>query len=202
MRNFKSQLTVAMTTVMLGVTATSSLADGHGAAWVLDPALSNISFGSIKNDYFGESHTFGKISGSVAKDGMVTINLGLGSVETNIEIRNERMVAFVFNNAPNATITANIDLAQLDALPIGGSTNIETFGTLSLLGIENELDASFFVMRLSETQVLVDSNGMVTLSTEDAEINDGIDKLQELASLDRITRVSPVSLRMIFNSGS
>ena len=56
-------------------------------------------------------------------------------------------------------------------------------------------------MRLSESQVLVDSNGMVMLSTEDAEIDAGIDKLQELASLDGITRVSPVSLRLVFNSG-
>ena len=93
-------------------------------------------------------------------------------------------------------------MAELDALPVGGSTNIETSSTLNLLGIENELDANFFVMRLSETQVLVDSNGIVMLSTEDAEIDSGIDKLQELAGLDAITRVSPVSLRMIFNSGS
>lgn len=202
MRNFKSLMTAAATTAMLGLTATSSTADGHATAWALDPALSNISFGSIKNDYYGESHTFGSISGSVTDAGEVTLNLGLGSVETNIDIRNERLVEFVFNNAPNATITANIDMAVLDALPVGGSANIETYGTLNLLGIENELDANFFVMRLSETQVLVDSNGMVMLSTEDAEIDRGIDTLQELASLDGITRVSPVSLRLIFNSDS
>jgi len=202
MRNFKTLMTVAATTTLLGFSASSSMADGHAAAWVLDPALSNVSFGSIKNDYLGESHTFRKTSGSVTKDGDVTVNLGLGSVETNIDIRNERLVEFVFNNAPNATITANIDMAELDALPVGGSTNIETSGTLNLLGIENELDANFFVMRLSETQVLVDSNGMVMLSTEDAEIDGGIDTLQELASLDGITRVSPVSLRLIFTSGS
>lgn len=202
MRNFKTLMTATATTIMLGTTAFSNAADSQGAAWVLDPALSDVSFGSIKNDYYGESHSFGKTSGSVSKDGEVTISLGLGSVETNIDIRNERLVEFVFNNAPNATITANIDMAELDALPIGGSTTIETSGTLTLLGIENELDANFFVMRLSETQVLVDSNGMVMLSTEDAEIDAGIDKLQELASLDGITRVSPVSLRMIFNSGS
>ena len=38
------------------------------------------------------------------------------------------------------------------------------------------------------------------LSTEDAGIDQGIDKLQELASLDSITRVSPVSLRLIFET--
>lgn len=198
MRNFKSIITATA----MSVFATSALADGHAKAWVLDPALSNISFGSVKNDYVGESHTFTKTSGDVAADGTVTLEIGLGSVETNIDIRNERLVEFVFDNIPDATITANIDMEALDALPIGGSTRIETYGTLNLLGIENELDADFFVMRLSETQVLVDSDGIIMLSTEDAEIDGGIDKLQELASLDSITRVSPVSLRLIFNAGS
>ncbi len=202
MRKFIATVAAAALVAALGVLASPTLADGHAKGWVLDPELSNISFGSIKNDYVGESHTFGKTSGTVTGDGMVTIALGLGSVQTNIDIRNERMREFVFNNAPNATITAAIDMAALNALPVGGSTNIETEGTLTLLGVENELEASFFVMRLSETQVLVDSNGMVMLSTEDAEIDAGIDTLQELAGLDSITRVSPVSLRLVFNAGS
>jgi len=202
MRNFKTLVTAAATTATLSLAGAPAMADGHANSWVLDPALSNISFGSIKDDYFGESHSFGKTSGNVTADGAVTLELGLGSVETNIDIRNERLVSFIFNNAPNATITADIDMDVLNALPVGGSTTIETYGTLNLLGVENDLDANFFVMRLSETQVLVDSNGMVMLSTEDAGINAGIDKLQELASLDSITRVSPVSLRLIFNVDS
>jgi len=201
MKRVITTVAVAAVTAALGFAASPIRADGHAAGWVLDPALSNISFGSIKNDYVGESHTFTKTSGTVNGEGAVTIELGLGSVETNIDIRNERMVEFIFNNAPNATITAQIDMEELNALPVGGSTNIETEGTLTLLGIENDLEANFFVMRLSESQVLVDSNGMVMLSTEDAEIDAGIDKLQELASLDGITRVSPVSLRLVFNSG-
>ena len=202
MRKFITTVAAAAIVAALGFAATPTIADGHAGGWVLDPELSNISFGSIKNDYVGESHTFGKTSGTVSADGAVTIELGLGSVQTNIDIRNERMVEFVFNNAPNATITAAIDMEALNALPVGGSTTLDTEGTLSLLGVENDLEASFFVMRLSDDQVLVDSNGMVMLSTEDAEIDAGIDKLQELASLDGITRVSPVTLRLIFNAGS
>ncbi|ABG33481.1 YceI family protein [Roseobacter denitrificans] len=200
MHNFKSLIAAVAMAATLGPMGTQALATDMPRSWVLDPALSNVSFGSIKNDYAGESHSFGKTSGTVSEDGTVTIKLGLGSVETNIDIRNERMIEFVFNNAPDATITAQIDMAELKALPIGGSTNINTYGTLSLLGIENELEANFFVMRISETQVLVDTNGMVMLSTEDAEIDAGIDTLQQLADLDGITRVSPVSLRLIFNA--
>ncbi|QUJ75702.1 YceI family protein [Sulfitobacter albidus] len=180
--------------------ATSVLADGHAQGWTLEPTLSNVSFGSIKNDYTGESHTFTKISGAVSAEGMATVTLNLGSVETLIDIRNARMAEFVFRNAPEATITAEIDMSEVNGLAVGEATTLETYGTLALLGVENELDANLFVMRLSEDRVLVSTNGMVMLSTEDAQIDAGIDKLQELASLDSITRVSPVTLRLVFDA--
>ena len=110
------------------------------------------------------------------------------------------MVEHVFANAATATVTAQIDMSELDSLDPGEATSIETEGTLTLLGTETVLDATFFVMRLSETQTLVTTNGMVMLSTEDAGIDAGIDTLQKLASLDSITRVSPVTMRLIFNS--
>ena len=185
----------------LTLVASAAFADGHAKSWVLDKALSNVSFGSIKNDYVGESHSFGDISGSVSGNGQVEISLGLGSVSTNIDIRNERMIEHVFKNAPQAKITAEIDMSELDALKVGEAKTIEAYGTLALLGTDNDLDANFFVMRVAEDQVLVASDGMLMLSTEDAGLDTGIDILQELAGLDSITRVSPVSLRLFFTTG-
>ena len=175
-------------------------ADGHAVAWALDPALSNVSFGSIKNDYVGESHSFGSVSGEVTPQGAVTLTLGLASVNTSIDIRNERMVEHVFRNIPAATITATIDMDVVSSLGVGQATTLETSGALDLLGTVSDLDAMFFVMRLSEDKVLVTTDGMLMLSTEDAGIDAGIDKLQELASLDSITRVSPVTMRLFFDA--
>lgn len=188
--------------VALSALATTSYAEGHAANWKLDPALSNVSFGSIKDDYFGESHTFGEMSGTVTADGTVTITLGLASLETMIDIRNERMMEYLFQNAPSAIIMAEIDMAELTGLAIGEAITIQTFGMLSLIGADTDLDAPFFVMRLSDTQVLVTTNGMLMLSTEDAGFDAGIDKLQELANLDSITRVSPVTMRLVFDAVS
>lgn len=55
-------------------------------------------------------------------------------------------------------------------------------------------------MRLSADKVLVTSDGMIMLATEDTAFDAGIDKLQELASLDGIMRVSPVTLRLVFDA--
>lgn len=195
MYKFKTTIAAAL----LSIAGTSGSADGHASNWTLDPALSKVSFGSIKNGSTGESHNFGIISGNVTAAGNATITLSLGSVETMIDIRNERMAEFVFQNAPSATITAEFDMVDVAGLATGEATTIEAFGTLALLGNETDIDANFFVMRLSDDKVLVTSDGMVMLNTQDAGIDAGIDKLQELASLDSITRVSPVTMRFVFD---
>ncbi len=56
----------------------------------------------------------------------------------------------------------------------------------------------FFVIKLSDTKLLATTNDMIMLSTEELGINSGIDKLMELAKLPGITRVSPVTLRFMF----
>lgn len=198
MFNFKN----ITATLALTLTSSVAFADGHAKGWSLQPALSNISFGSIKNEYNGESHHFKDISGTVSAKGEVNITLALGSVETMIDIRNERMREFVFKNAPSATLSAALDMDALNALGVGEATTLETSGSLMLLGTETELDANFFVMRLSDTQVMVTTQGMIMLDVEEAGLDGSIDKLQELAGLDSITRVSPVSMRLFFSAGS
>jgi polyisoprenoid-binding protein YceI len=196
MRNFKTGLVAAA----MIVAAAGAQADGHAKGWTLNAEMSNVSFASIKNNYNGESHSFSSVSGTVAADGTAEITLDLASVETNIDIRNERMREFVFKSAPSATITAALDMNELNALGVGQGMDMETSGTLSLLGVENELDASLYVMRIAQDTVMVTTNGMIMLDVDDAELTGSIDKLQELASLDGITRVSPVTLRLVFNA--
>lgn len=196
MCNFKS----IMAAVTLSTLATASFATEAVRGWTVDPAMSSVAFGSIKNDYAGETHRFSDVTGTVDQKGNLAITVGLASLETMIDIRNERMAEFVFQNAPSAQITAELDMAALAALPVGDATTLETYGTLNLLGTDTELDATFFVMRLSADKVLVTSDGMIMLATEDTAFDAGIDKLQELASLDGIMRVSPVTLRLVFDA--
>ena len=49
---------------------------------------------------------------------------------------------------------------------------------------------------------MVSTQNMIMLSTADIGLTAGIDKLMELASLPGITRVSPVTLRLMFDAGS
>lgn len=180
--------------VALTLSTTAALAGN----WTLDNDASRLAFGSIKSNFIGEVHHFGKLSGSVDEAGNAKVAIDLSSVETNIDIRNSRMIEHVFKAAGSADLTSALDLAAIEALPIGGTTVVETEATLDLIGTEVEMDVSLFVARLAEDKVLVTSNDFLFLDTDEAGIDPAIDILKELASLESITRVAPVSLRFVF----
>lgn len=167
--------------------------------WTLNADASRVAFGSVKKDTVGEVHSFEGLSGTVAADGTVAVEIDLTSVETLIDIRNERMVEHVFNNTPKAMINASIDLDEVSGLAVGESTLVDATGTIELIGNSLELDTEMFVLRVSDSQVMVTTNDMIMLSTADLGLTAGIDKLMELAKLPGITRVSPVTLRFVFD---
>jgi hypothetical protein len=69
---------------------------------------------------------------------------------------------------------------------------------MSFAGASSDVEADLFVARLSEDRVLVTTSNMIMLSTADLGVDEGIDELKELASLSGITRVTPVTVRMVF----
>lgn len=168
-------------------------------SWTLDGDASHIAFGTVKNYYIGEVSTLSGLSGTVDETGATSIDIGLGTVETNIELRNERIVEHVFNTMPTATLQAQLDMAELSKLDVGGSTVTEIDFDLTLLDEEVPLFGELFLMRVSEDKVLVTTNNMVYVATDEIGIDAGVDKLQEIMGLDDITRAVPVTLRFMFN---
>ncbi|MES0863578.1 cytochrome c family protein [Ruegeria sp. SCPT10] len=181
-------------TIASAIIAGPALAEG----WTLVPDGSHLAYGSIKKDTVGEVNSFTSLSGTVSPDGQAMIEIDLSSIETNIDIRNERMIEYVFRKAGTATLTAEIDMSELSALEVGQTTTVDSEAVLSLAGADVEFDAELFVVRLSENSVLVTTNDMVFISTEDAGVNAGVDKLMELAELPGITRTVPVTARLMF----
>ncbi len=166
--------------------------------WVLDSDASKVAFGSVKKDTVGEVHHFRSISGSVSDSGKVSVIIDVASVETWIDIRNERIQKFVLNSTPQAVLSAEVDINELTDLALGETTLIDVEGALTLNGNELPIETSLFVARLTDNKMMAVSDEMIMLSTQDAGIDDGVSKLMELAKLPGITRVSPVTLRLVF----
>jgi len=106
----------------------------------------------------------------------------------------------VFKNSPTATVSATVDMVALDKLGVGESMVTETEGTLSLLGQEVAIYSDLFVIRVGEDKVMVTTDGMLMLATDELGVDAAIDQLQDIAGLDSITRVSPVTVRLVFDS--
>ena len=182
------------TALALCLTATASFAQ----EWTLNPEDSRLAFGSIKNSYIGEAHTFEGLTGTVSREGVVAIEIPLNGVSTNIDIRNERLMEHVFNSIPSATLSATLEMDALKAMRPGDTTTMEMDATLSLLGNDVDVFTEVFVARLSGRSVLVTTNDMLFLDMDQLGIDSGIDTLQELASLDSIARATPITIRFVF----
>ena len=186
---------------LMGVVSLSTANAAHHEAgkWTLSGDESKVAYGSIKKSKIGEVNHFTELKGNVAPDGTVMVSIDLASVETWIDIRNERMVKFVFDDAKvAATLKTKINPEEINKLKPGGTTTVSVKGTLSFKGKDIKIEADMFVAKLTEKKIMVTTDEMIMLSMEDAGIDDSITKLMELAKLPSITRTAPVTLRFVF----
>lgn len=172
---------------------------GLKAEWKLVNDNSIINFISVKKSKIGEVHHFKSLSGSL-KDGQALVNIDLSSVDTNIEIRNERLKKFLFevSKFPNATIAAAIDTKSLEALKIGDSFKKDIVVKVSLHGITIEVQSLIRVIKLSDGSILVYSENPVVVNAVDFEMESGIQMLQKIAKLPVISSAVPITFSLRF----
>ena len=170
------------------------------ADWVLDSNNSNLSYGSIKNGFIGESNTFKTISGSIDENGHINIDIDLSSVDTQLELRDQRMRDIVFKVAENASakLTGDMNLEAHHDQEIGTSRKVEASIGIELVGQKIDYDVMLLVTRLAENKVMVTPHGVIFLDLEDFELADAIETLRELAGLDRIATAAPMSFYLTF----
>ncbi|WP_085901388.1 YceI family protein [Kiloniella majae] len=169
--------------------------------WQLDNDSSRLSFGSIKKTSVGESHYFPNLKGSVSAEGKAQIEIELSSVQTGIDIRDERLKEHVFKVAswPQATLTMDVDIASLVALKSGEMMILEDVDTnVSIAGATSEITSSIVVTRLSPTRIVVQPDLIVMLDVEDFNLEVGVEVLRELADLSSVSTVVPVNYRFVF----
>ena len=172
------------------------------AHWSLDNAASTLSFVTVKAEHVAEVHTFDVLSGSIDDAGEVKIAIELASVNTMIQIRNERMQAMLFetNLFPDATITGKVDLEAITAMNPGASEVMQIEIELSLHGASIALTAELMVTRL-ESGVMASTLKPIIVTADSVGLVAGIEALREVAGLPSISRSVPVSFTLVFKQG-
>jgi polyisoprenoid-binding protein YceI len=168
--------------------------------WVLSPDESHLAFVTVKNAQVAETHSFPGLSGSVSADGAAELSIDLASVETNIDIRNERMRDFLFDvvDFPVASVTVALDPAAFAGLKTGDTLVQPVAAMLNVHGASGEVGTELAVTRLGEGKVNVSTIAPVLITAGSFDLADGVEELRTIANLDSITGTVPVTFSLTF----
>ena len=172
------------------------------ADYQLDVTSSSLHFISIKKDKIAETHTFKKITGGISANGSANIAIDLNSVETHIDIRNERMKTMLFETAmfPTAVVSTSVDAVQLEGLQVGEMIGVPVELSIDLHGKIKKTAATLSVVKLTSGNILVTTTKPILLNAFDFGLVSGIQALMEVAKLPSIATAVPVSFSLVFKS--
>ena len=168
--------------------------------WALQPSQSYLNFTSVKKNSTVEIHSFSGLQGSITPAGQAAITIDLNTVQTHIDIRNERMKQFLFETStmPEATVSTHIDMALFAGLAIGEPMDYTLDLQLDLHGVVKSLEANVIITRLKTNKVSVSSREAILIDVADYDLDSGLTKLATLAKLPPITPVVPVNFSLTF----
>lgn len=182
---------------------TFMLSSAH-AAWRVDNHDSTFNFVSSKAAAPGvtaiqEVQTFKQIGGMVGDDGKLEFKVELGSVETNIALRNERLKDMLFKvaNNPEAVFTGAVDSSQLKAMPVGASTVVSLNGKLTINEQSKPLTASLRVDKLAAGALRVSTGAPIIVNLNDYGLQDGVSALRTVMNLDVLASSAPVTFSVV-----
>lgn len=170
------------------------------AAWKLDGQNSAISFVSTKAINAAEVHKFGEMTGGMDDMGQVSVSISLDSVDTAIELRDERMREMLFETDQygTATVSATVDAAAIASMEPGSSTSMTIEGEVSLHGIDRVMPMNVIVVRSGDRGLVVSSAQPVIVNASQFRLVEGVQKLTEVAGLPSISTAVPVSFVLTF----
>ena len=186
---------------LLFITLLAFLSSPALADWVLDNDASTLKFVTTKANLAAEVHSFGSLEGQVDGRGNATITIELDSVDTSIEIRDERMREMLFETGryPSATVAAKIDTAAIAAIEPGDRAPMVAEAQLLIRDTTVSLTLDMTVTRLTESRLVVSSRAPVIVNAGQTGLAAGVEKLREVAGLPSISPAVPVTFELVFD---
>jgi len=170
--------------------------------YVLDSENSSLYFVSTKNTHNIENHFFTDLSGSISDNGEAELIINLGSIETGIELRNQRVRDNLFevDAFSQATVSLPVSLDDLAAQTVGSSTTQNILASLNLHGVTAVVNTEVTVIKISNTKIMVKNASPIIIAAEDYNLTSGIETLRTLAGLVVIGYTVPVNFTLFFNA--
>jgi len=159
-----------------------------------------VGFASVKNKTIAENHRLSGLTGSVGSDGEALVSIDLATVETLVPIRNERIREILFEvaNFPSATIQTKLDMDQINSISSGETEGLRIPLSIGLKSIKISKSVMVKVVRSGENIYDVASADPVMIRASDFSLLDGVKTLKEMAGLQSIEPVVPVTFNLRF----
>lgn len=200
---------VATTAALLGCVnapsqSTPDAQAASAAAWRLEPVQSSLHFVTTKAGQPGvaaisEVQTFRRFNGELNSRGQIRFNIDLTSVDTGVEIRDERMRTMLFNvgATPQATFAAQIDPALLRDLPAAGVRDMDLDGQLTLTGQSKPVLAKVRIGALGGGRLAVSTRAPIVVNANDFGLRSGVEALRDVMGLNLLSSSAPVSFALV-----
>jgi len=171
-------------------------------AYVLDANASSLYFVSTKKVHVIETHTFTELSGEIASTGAAIVHINLDSVDTGIDIRNERMRNFLFETSTfsQSTITLTVDVNQLANLNTGDAVTQTITPLVDLHGLNVPIETQARITKLNANTLLVQNISPILLKAADFDLTAGINALRDIAGLSVISYTVPTNFTLVFKA--
>ena len=177
---------------------------------VLDPALSTVTWTSIKNGDAPVAGTFTKVSGGLALTAADlsattgTFTFDLSGVDSGLELRDQRISEVFFEAAPDAAKTATVTLTKLvvDAAQLepGSSTTGTADMTLAVSQGSAAVQAHVAIKRTDENTWTVVTHEDATVSIKSLGLGTTLDALMTLCAHNSVDDGVAIGLNLTFKA--
>jgi polyisoprenoid-binding protein YceI len=178
------------------------LSSGARADWTLDGAGSSLYYVTSKAGAVSEVNTFGGLSGSIADDGTAMLMIDLSTVNTSVEVRDQRMrdIAFKVGEFPMAHVAVKVDAAALASMAPGTLSTAVYEATLSMHGVSAPIPAELRVIKVDADTVLVQTAKPLLVAASSVGLAEAVEELRTVANLPSINPQVVVDFSLVFNS--
>lgn len=191
---------VAVSSVAPSSRASSSVA--NTAAWTLNTTDSYLNFVTTKNTHNVEVHNFTGVTGDISSAGVATLTIDLNTVNTGVELRDQRMKDLLFETAtyPTATITVTVPSTVISGLAVGQSAATDISASLNLHGVTGTITTKVSVQKLSSNRILVQTLAPVLVKAGDYALTNGVEALRAAVGIASISVAVPVDFALVFDA--
>jgi polyisoprenoid-binding protein YceI len=176
-------------------------------SWAIDQAQSSLNFVTTKAGQPGvtgviETQTFKRFSGGVDKSGKISLVIDLASVDTGVEIRDERMRTMLWNvkATPQAIFTAQLPANAVGLGSNAATQSIELAGQLQLAGQTKPVASSVRVSKTAQGQLVVTTRQPILINSNDFGLKAGVEALRDVMGLGFLAASAPVTFTLTLNA--